>query len=121
MPPKRILICDDEANMRELIRVVLDADYEFGEAADGLEALELARQLRPDLVILDMMIPRKSGIDVLAELRVEPELAAAPVVVMTAWHHLEADALAAGADRFFVKPFDPDELKEVVSELLASR
>jgi CheY-like chemotaxis protein len=121
MPPKRILICDDEANMRELIRVVLEDDYEFAEAEDGLEAVELARELKPDLVILDMMVPRKSGLEVLEELRLDPSFAQPPVVVMTAWHHMEDDAVAAGADRFFVKPFEPDDLREAVAELLAAR
>ncbi len=120
-PPKMILICDDEAPTRELVRVVLDDEYEFREAVDGFECVELARAARPDLVILDVMIPRKSGLEVLAEFRLDPDLVDASVVVLTAWDHLEAEASAAGADRFFVKPFEPEELRSAVAELLARR
>jgi CheY-like chemotaxis protein len=123
MPPKRILICDDEAPTRELVRVVLEngAAYEFAEAADGFGCLALARSMKPDLVVLDVMLPGKSGLEVLAALRRDPDLAHARVVVLTAWDHLAAEASAAGADRFFVKPFEPEQLREAVAELLAGR
>jgi CheY-like chemotaxis protein len=119
--PKRILICDDDVTVRLLVRVVLDADYEFGEASDGTEALELARRERPDLVILDLMLPRRNGFDVLEELQRDARLADVPTVVVTASPEQEGAALAAGADRFFMKPFEPDELKTAVAELLESR
>jgi CheY-like chemotaxis protein len=118
MPPKRILICDDEASMRELVRVVLEDGYEFGEADDGVGCVELARKTRPDLLVLDLMLPGKSGLEVLAELRSDPAFPRAPVVVVSAWNHLEGDAVAAGADRFLVKPFEPADLRAAVAELL---
>ena len=64
------------------------------------------------------MLPGINGIDVLRELRGDQEIADLPVVVITAWSHAEADAWAAGADRFVSKPFDPDELSRAVEELL---
>lgn len=114
-----ILVCDDDPSLRELVRAVLGPAYRFAEAADGLEALALARELRPDLVVLDVMLPGLSGIEVLEALRLDEELRSIPVVVITAWSHAELDAQVAGADRFVSKPFDPDQLSRAVEELLA--
>jgi CheY-like chemotaxis protein len=118
MPRKTILICDDEETMRQLVRVVLDGEYAFEEAADAPSALEAARRQRPDLVILDVMLPGTNGIEVLQELRADPSLGRIPVVVMTAWPQMEPEALDAGASRFFMKPFEPDAMKSAVEELL---
>ncbi len=114
-----ILVCDDEPSLRELVRAVLGPRYRFVEAADGKAALTLAQEIRPDLIVLDLMLPVLSGIDVLEELRRDERFAAVPVVVMTAWSHAEASAWTAGADRFVSKPFHPDELTVAVEELLA--
>jgi two-component system phosphate regulon response regulator PhoB len=113
-----ILICDDEAPLRELVRVSLDAGFRFVEAHDGVEAVELARATRPDLVILDLMLPRLSGVDVVARLRADHGESEPRIVVLSAWTHSEAEAIDAGADCFVAKPFDPEELKLVVDELL---
>jgi CheY-like chemotaxis protein len=113
-----ILVCDDEPSLRELVRAVLGSGYRFAEADDGHQALVLLRELRPDLLVLDLMLPGVSGIEVLAEVRRDPALASLPVVVITAWSHAEAGALVAGADRFVHKPFEPDELVSAVEELL---
>lgn len=121
VPPPTILICEDEEPLRELIRVSLGNAYRFAEATDGRSALDLARDLRPDLIVLDVMMPGTSGLDVLAALREEPGTGHTPVVVITAWTHAQQEALAAGAQRFVSKPFDPDELKAIVDELLAQR
>lgn len=118
---KTILICEDEDALRELVRVSLGNGYRYAEAADGVESIDLIRELRPDLVILDLMLPRKSGVEVLAELRRDAAIGDTPVVVITAWTHAQQAAVAAGADRFVAKPFDPDELKSVVRELLRGR
>ena len=113
-----ILVCDDDPSLRELVRAVLGPRYRFVEAADGTEALTLAREDRPDLIVLDVMLPGRSGIEVLEELRSDVDLSMIPVVVITAWSHAEVDAEVAGADRFVSKPFDPDELSSAVEELL---
>ncbi|MEX2210513.1 MAG: response regulator [Gaiellaceae bacterium] len=119
-----ILICDNEDVLRELVRASLaPASYRLVEARDGDEALEAARRERPDLVLLDMMMPGRSGLDVLAELRGDPELAATPVLMLTA-RTQEGDraaAAAAGADGFVSKPFSPQELAEVVERLLGGK
>ncbi len=118
---KTILICEDEAALRELVRAVLGPDYHFAEAREGDEALALIRDLQPDLVVLDLMLPGRSGLDVLAELRSDEFAGTTPVVVVTAWTHAEDAVLAAGADRFIPKPFEPDDLQATVEELLAAR
>ncbi|MGH3072223.1 MAG: response regulator [Gaiellaceae bacterium] len=116
--PATILVCDDDPSLRELVRAVLGARYRFVEAADGIEALALAREIRPDLIVLDVMLPGLSGIEVLETLRTEEPLRSIKVVVITAWSHAEIEAQVAGADRFVSKPFDPDDLSEAVEELL---
>jgi CheY-like chemotaxis protein len=121
VPPPTILICEDEEPLRELIRAALGDAYRYVEATDGRSSLDLARELRPDLIVLDVMMPGTSGLDVLSALREEPGTGNTPVVVITAWTHAQQEALAAGAQRFVSKPFDPDELKAIVDELLAQR
>jgi len=117
---KTILICDDEPALRELIRASMDDGYEFAEASDGILALELAREVSPDLVILDLMLPRLSGLEVLARLNEDERLKDVPVLVITAWNETREDVLAAGADDFVSKPFDPEDLKTAVNRLVAA-
>lgn len=117
---KKILICEDEAALRELVRAILGPEYDFAEASEGAEALALIHDVQPDLVVLDLMLPGKSGLEVLSELRSDQSAGTTPVVVVTAWTHAEEAVLAAGADRFISKPFEPDELQATVEELLAA-
>ncbi|MEN3311586.1 MAG: hypothetical protein V7645_915 [Actinomycetota bacterium] len=116
-----ILVCDNEEILRGLVRASLDGNgYTLVEARDGVEAVEQARLVRPDLILLDMMMPGQSGLEVLAELRRDPELRGIPVVMLTARAQVtDRDAAhLAGADRFLAKPFSPLELDGVVKELL---
>jgi CheY-like chemotaxis protein len=113
-----ILVCDDDPSLRELVRAVLGPRYRFVEAADGSEALQLIRELRPDLIVLDVMLPGLSGIEVLEAIREDEALRQLKVVVITAWSHAEMEVQVAGADRFVSKPFDPDDLSSAVEELL---
>jgi CheY-like chemotaxis protein len=116
-----VLICDDEPSLRELIRISLDGPYEFVEADDGEESLELARRVRPDVVILDMMMPRRTGLEVLNALRQEEELADTRVIVLTAQPATREQALRAGADIVMVKPFEPEQIAAAVQEVLAEQ
>jgi two-component system, OmpR family, phosphate regulon response regulator PhoB len=115
---KTILICEDDQNLRQLVRVILGEGYRFVEAGTGHEALELALEMRPDLVILDLMLPGASGLDVLRSLRKDLPGGDTPVIVMSAWGHADQAALEAGADRFLPKPFEPDDLTAMVEEVL---
>ena len=113
---KTVLICDDEPALRELIRASVDDGYLFAEAGDGVAALELAREVSPDVVILDLMLPRLSGLEVLARLNEDEQLRGVPVIVITAWNETREDVLAAGAADFVTKPFEPDRLKKAVGD-----
>src|SRR5919206_3103046 len=122
MSSPTILICEDEPILRELMRVSLGDRYSFAEAADVAEAIELAEEVRPDLVLLDVMMPGGSGLTVLEHLRSVPALERTPVVVISAFT-ADRDHLAAydaGANGFLKKPFDPEELESLVEQLLAS-
>jgi CheY-like chemotaxis protein len=116
---KTILICEDDDNLRQLVRAVLGDRYEFLEADDGDEALELALRARPDLIILDLMMPGRSGLEVLNHLREKLPNGHIRVIVMSAWGHADTAALDAGADRFVPKPFEPQQLTAIVEEVLA--
>ena len=116
-----VLICDDEPSLRELIRISLDGPYSFAEADDGEKSLEIARRLRPDVIILDMMMPRLSGLEVLSEIRGDRRLAETPVIVLTAQPSTKEEALRSGADIVMVKPFEPEEITAAVEEVLAGR
>jgi CheY-like chemotaxis protein len=115
-----VLICEDEPALRELIRVSLEGPYEFAEADDGEEALDLARRMRPDLVILDVMMPRRNGIEVLTEIRRDEALASTPVIVLTAQPETRDEALKMGADRVIDKPFVPEDISSAVEEVLSA-
>ena len=115
---KTILICEDDQSLRQLVRAVLGDGYRFLEAEDGDEAVALALRARPDLIILDLMLPGRSGLDVLNNLRAELSRDETRVIVMSAWGHADEAALSAGADRFVPKPFEADELTAIVKDVL---
>jgi DNA-binding response OmpR family regulator len=115
---RTVLICEDDTNLRTLVRLALGDGYRYFEAPDGPSGLQLARRIHPDVIVLDLMLPGRSGLDVLTELRADDELGKTPVIVMSAWSHSDEAAVEAGADRFVPKPFDPDELRDAVLALL---
>jgi CheY-like chemotaxis protein len=117
----RVLICDDEPLLRELMRVALLGDYDFEEAATIEEAIELARTFRPDVALIDVMMPGGSGLEIVRHLKREPELRHARCVVVSAFSGEDdrREATDAGAEAFVAKPFDPDELSATVASLAA--
>ena len=116
-----VLICDDEPSLRELIRLSLDGDYDFAEAEDGEESLEMARRLKPDVVILDMMMPWLNGLEVLSEIRWDDDLSDTAVIVLIVQFLMREDALREGVDAVMVKPFEPGQIAAAVKEVLASK
>lgn len=118
-----ILICDDRPVLRALLREALsEGEYSILEARDGDESIELVRSIRPDVVVLDMVMPGRSGIDVLAEVRQDPRLADTLVILCTATSvALDEELDGFDADRYLRKPFSPLELVTVVDELLGGR
>lgn len=118
---KTILVADDKHTSRELVRVVLGKEgHRIVEAADGQEALDLIREHRPDLVLLDLHMPKLDGFGVVRELRRDPELQSLPVVAITA-SAMQGDrekALQAGFNAYCTKPLSLTALREQVAGLL---
>jgi DNA-binding response OmpR family regulator len=115
---KTILICEDDQHLRQLIRVVIGEGFQFVEAHDGDEAVEQALALRPQLIILDLMLPKRSGAEVLAAIRQELPPDETHVILVSAWPDANEEAVKAGADGFLSKPFEPDELLAMVNSAL---
>jgi CheY-like chemotaxis protein len=117
----RVLICDDEPLLRQLMRVALLGDYDFEEAATVEEAIERAGSFRPHVALIDVMMPGGSGLEIIRHLKSEPELRHARCVVVSAFSGEDdrRDATDAGAEAFVPKPFDPDELSATVASLVA--
>jgi len=117
----KILVVEDEADIRELLRYSLTQEgYAVEEAADGAEALDRIERRAPDLVLLDLMLPRMSGLELCRKLRANSETARMPVIVVTA-KSAEVDrilGLEMGADDYVVKPFSPREVVARVKALL---
>jgi two-component system chemotaxis response regulator CheY len=124
-PPGKplILIADDRASSRELLRTVLErAGYAVIEAEDGEQALERARTGNPDLILLDLQMPRLDGYAVLAALRQEPPFRKLPVLALTA-SAMRGDRekiLEAGFTDYLAKPAGPEILRETVARLLGT-
>jgi len=119
-----VLIVDDEQHIRLLIEQTLeeleDEGVQLLTAADGEEALEVVGIHRPELVFLDVMMPQKNGFEVCTAIKQDLGLTATKVVLLTAkGQAVDREAgMAAGADRYVTKPFDPDELLAMARELL---
>ena len=121
MSARRVLIAEDEESiLASLEFVVRAAGHDARLARDGAEALRALADYRPDLVLLDLMLPRVSGLEVCAAVRADPALAATRVLMLTARGSSNdlARGLAAGADGYMVKPFSTRELGQRVREML---
>jgi DNA-binding response OmpR family regulator len=116
-----VLIADDEAHVVELVRVTLEDDrVRVVEASDGATALQLAAELDPDLIFLDVNLPDLNGLEVCRRLRREPGLAGVRIVMLTAAAQQDdiARGLSAGASHYLTKPFSPVRLLSLVERLL---
>lgn len=116
-----VLIVDDEPPIVELVRFTLEDEHvRVVEAGDGLQALEVARAERPDLILLDVQLPHLNGFEVCRRLRQEPRLGKSKIVMLTAAGQAEdrARGRAAGADLYLTKPFSPLRLLTLVQSLL---
>ncbi|WP_424987787.1 response regulator transcription factor [Microbulbifer sp. S227A] len=119
---RHVLLIEDEPNIIEAIRFLLTRDgWEVGTHSDGADAVEVIQAAAPDLVILDLMLPGKSGMDILRDLREIPALAGLPVLMLTARGQSRDRDMAekAGVSRFMTKPFSNAEVLTAVRDLLA--
>src|SRR5919199_5890247 len=122
--PPLILAVDDTPENLEILRVRLEAQgYEVAEAADGDEGLAKARELKPDLVLLDIMMPKRDGISVVRELKQDPDLRAIPVILVTAKADIKdvVEGLDAGGDDYLSKPFEHSALLARVRSMLRQK
>lgn len=118
---KKVLVCDDEPYIVESVSyVVRKAGYEVAVAEDGMEALTAARRERPDLIFLDIMMPRLSGQEVCRQLKQDPDTQGAYIVMLTARGQEEDErrAMEMGADEFMTKPFSPRKMRAKLQEIL---
>jgi two-component system, OmpR family, alkaline phosphatase synthesis response regulator PhoP len=116
-----ILVVDDDPKIVRVVEINLtQAGYQVRTAADGEEALAAATQERPDLVLLDVMMPRLDGFETLKRLKADPALTDIPVVMLTARAQDEDvfEGYGTGAQWYLTKPFEPEELRQVVRHLL---
>lgn len=116
-----LLVADDDEDILALVQLRLArSGFEVVLARDGDEALRLAREKRPDLAVLDWMMPKATGVDVLRAIRAGADTAEIPVVLLTARASESdiAEGLAAGADDYIAKPFSPQELASRVQAIL---
>jgi len=119
-----VLIADDEPNLRVLVHKTIESPmYQVIEARDGEEAWILIKERHPALVLLDMKMPRRTGLEVLTAIRADPELRGTQVMVLTASdQQADIDAgILAGADYYLTKPFSPADLLARVSEAIGQR
>jgi len=118
---KTIMLADDELDIRTVLRILLESSaIHILEVSNGTDALELARQSPPDLIVLDWMMPGLDGLEVLQALRREPETAAIPIIMLSSRDQPEDIQLALDLDvtAYVAKPFNPTELLAAVERAL---
>ncbi|NUO45424.1 MAG: response regulator [Streptomyces sp.] len=119
----RVLVVDDNKVIRQLIRVNLELEgLEVVTAADGAECLDVVHQVRPDVVTLDVVMPRLDGLRTAARLRSDPRTRDLPLAIVSACTQYEVESgLDVGVDAFLAKPFEPAELVQLVRQLMERR
>lgn len=118
---KRILVVDDSQSVRQLVTIILeDAGYQVAEAADGAQAIEVARESGFDLVLTDLNMPHVDGISLIRELRARDDFKRMPIIMLTTESQVsfKDEAKQAGATGWIVKPFVADKLLAVISKVL---
>ncbi|MGC9357294.1 MAG: response regulator transcription factor [Anaerolineae bacterium] len=117
----KILVAEDERDIRELIAFTLRfAGFDVDLAMNGAEAVEKALQTRPDLILMDVRMPKMTGYEACAELKKTPEVRSIPVVFLSAKGQESEihEGMSAGAAKYILKPFAPDELIKQVKQIL---
>lgn len=120
MDKKRILIADDEPNIRSVVARMLDKDYIVLEAANGKEAVDIAGRERPDIILMDLMMPEMDGYTACSLIKADQATKMIPVIILTAIGHEfnRKFAMEMGADAYVTKPFTPQVLADAIGPLL---
>ncbi len=119
---KKILVADDKLEVVELVAATLEGEgYQIITASDGMEALEKIGKEKPDLVLLDVIMPKMTGLEVLAKAKKDPQTKDTPIIMLTAkGQQLDKDkGIALGATGYIIKPFSPSALSKRIEEILA--
>ncbi|MGB3313103.1 MAG: response regulator [Albidovulum sp.] len=120
---RHVLLIEDEPHIAEAIRFLLTRDgWMVTSHGDGADALEVIRHVAPDILILDLILPGRSGHEILADLRADPSLAALPVLVLSARGQtgIRAKIEQAGASRFMSKPFGNEEIVATLRQMVTA-
>lgn len=119
----KILIVDDQPSIIKMARVKLDKEFEVYEANNGEEALKMVESAKPNLIILDVMMPKMDGFEVNRRLKQNEQFKKIPVIMLTARGSFEdqTDALEAGIEEYVTKPFNPQKLVDTVKEVLEKK
>ena len=120
MDKKKILIADDELNIRSLVSRMLGKDYIVIEATNGEEAIDIAKRQEPDLILMDLMMPQMDGYTACSSIKTDQATKGIPVVMLTGVTHElnKSFAREMGADGYLSKPFSADELLRQVKQVL---
>ncbi|HEV2660440.1 MAG TPA: response regulator [Ktedonobacteraceae bacterium] len=116
----RIVLVDDETSIRRLIRAVLK-EHTLFEAADGAKGLALIREVHPDIVLLDMMMPQLNGLQVAQRVSLDPTIASIPIIMLSAKGQAfeKEEAYQSGIKHYLVKPFLPDVLRTTIKKVIS--
>lgn len=119
--PYLALIIEDEAALRTIYEVILsNAGFEVLQAADGAEALTLLQNHRPDIVFLDMLLPKVNGVTILHELHSAPHLRHTKIVIVSAHNRFKKSEYMNSEDTFLLKPIRPDDIRQAINQFLAT-
>ena len=118
---KRIVIIEDEANIAKAEEMILSPHYDISVAYDGEAGLKLVKEIKPDLIVLDRMLPERGGYDVCFHIRQDDAIKDTKILMVTALaQNIDKDkGTFVGTDDYLVKPFEPDQLLDAVNKLLS--
>src|SRR5215813_11848485 len=123
MNKTKVLIAEDNTDSQQLLRTILESEgFIVTTASDGEKAIDILREIKPDILVTDLLLPTVSGGDLIRHVRSTAELSKIPIVVISAYgDHYESEALAVGANIVLKKPLDSDLLIDTIRRLKAAR
>lgn len=113
----KVLIADDELRLRKVVSLHLKkSGFDVFEAGNGQQAVDMAKEIIPDVIVLDVMMPEKTGLEACAEIKADPRFKSTPIILLTAMAESEdiKKGKEAGADEYLTKPFSPKELIDII-------